>query len=158
MVRHMKDSAGFTLIEIICTIVIIGILAAMFTGYFRTQALMFNTTASDQDLNQNARVILERMASEVRQADTMTYTSAADFSVAADVDGDGVNETVRYYLSGTDLHRVEASDQIILPNVSTFQCSLTAGNTILSVDNLTFASGGVSRSFATDILMRRKMS
>jgi prepilin-type N-terminal cleavage/methylation domain-containing protein len=158
MVKHMKDSAGFTLIEMICTIVIIGILATMFTGYFSSQALLFSTTVSDQDLNQNARVILERMASEVRQAATMTLTSSSDFSVTADINGDGVIETVRYYLSGSDLHRVQASDQTILQNVSTFQCALTAGNTILSVQNFTFSAGGVSRSFATDILMRRKLS
>ncbi len=158
MVKHMKDSAGFTLIEMICTIVIIGILATMFTGYFSSQALLFNMTVSDQDLNQNARVILARMDSEVRQADTMTLTSSSDFSVTADVDGDGVIETVRYYLSGSDLHRVEGADQSILQNVSTFQCALTAGNTILSVQNLTFSAGGVSRSFATDILMRRELA
>ena len=154
----MKDSAGFTLIEMICTIVIIGILATMFTGYFSSQALLFSTTVSDQDLNQNARVILERMASEVRQADTMTLTSSSDFSVTADVDGDGVIETVRYYLSGSDLHRVEGADQSILQNVSTFQCALEAGNTILTIQNLTFSSGGVSRSFATSILMRRELA
>jgi len=154
----MKDSAGFTIIELICTMVIIGIVAAMFTGYFRSQALLFNTTASDQDLNQNARVILERMGNEVRQAETMTLTSATDFSITADIDEDGINETVRYYLSGSNLHRVEGSDQIILPDVSAFQCALTAGNTILAVQNLTFSAGGVSRSFATSILMRREMT
>jgi prepilin-type N-terminal cleavage/methylation domain-containing protein len=153
----MKDSAGFTIIELICTMVIIGILAAMFTGYFRSQALLFNTTASDQDLNQNARVILERMGNEVRQADTMTLTSATDFSIAADIDEDGINETVRYYLSGSNLHRVDGADQTILPDVSAFQCALTAGNTILAVQNLTFSAGGAFRSFATSILMRREM-
>ena len=155
----MKSNAGFTLIEMICSIVIVAILAVLIAGYLNTQSQLFYFAATDQDVNQNVRVVLERMGNEIRQAATMTVTSTTDFTFTADIDADGINETVRYYLSGTDLHKtVDAADQLVLDNVSALNCLLRYTNKVFTVQTLTVSTGGVSRSYSTSFLMRRTLS
>ena len=153
----MKNCAGFTIIEMICAIVIMGIMGAYFTGYLRSESQLFSLVYHNRDVNQNARVILNRMAREIRQADTMTVTSPSDITFTSDIDDNGTDETVRYYLSGTDLHKVVgAADQLILDNVSSFVCQLNYGGTVFTVQSFGVASGEVAKTFSTSFSCMRR--
>ncbi len=115
----MKRNSGFTLIELVITMVITGILAGLFVNFFSLGADTFNLVSNSQDTNQNFRIILERMGQEVREAVKMSINSGTDINILADIDEDGVYEDVRYFLSGVDLHKTidGSGDSVLLENV-----------------------------------------
>jgi prepilin-type N-terminal cleavage/methylation domain-containing protein len=115
----LKNNSGFTLIELVITMVITGILAGLFVNFFSIGANTFNLVSSSQDANQNFRIILERMGREVREAAKMSINSGTDFILVADIDEDGVYEYVRYFISGSDLHKTidGSDDSVLLENI-----------------------------------------
>jgi prepilin-type N-terminal cleavage/methylation domain-containing protein len=153
----MKDTRGFTLIEIVVTIAITGILAGVFVNFFSLGAETFSLVANSQEVNQNKRIVLERMGREIRQAGSLTITSTTDIVFSADIDETGIDEAIRYFLSGTDLHRTVdgAGDTIMLNNVDTITFS---GNGNRVVIFLEISSGGVTSSIQTSFLRRRSLS
>jgi prepilin-type N-terminal cleavage/methylation domain-containing protein len=99
MRRHADDS-GFTLIEMLVAMIILGALGSVFLMTVIGAETSAKATSSEQDLNEEARLALNRMARELRQADALTavlnpdgssYSGSAITAVTftADFDGDG---------------------------------------------------------------------
>lgn len=91
---------GFTLIEMLVAMLLVSVLGAIFLTTVVGARDSADTTVSAQDLNEEARLALNRMARELRQATTLdevfnpdgaSYDSAAMTAItfAADFDGDG---------------------------------------------------------------------
>lgn len=95
-----RDDSGFTLIEMLVAMVILGALGSVFLMTVIGAETSAKNSSSEQDLNEEARLALNRMARELRQANALTtvlnpdgssYSSSAITAVTftADFNGDG---------------------------------------------------------------------
>jgi prepilin-type N-terminal cleavage/methylation domain-containing protein len=95
-----REDSGFTLIEMLVAIVILGALGTVFLSTVLGAQTSAKGTSSEQDLNEEARLALNRMARELRQADTLTQVRNPDgtsydasditsVTFTADFNGDG---------------------------------------------------------------------
>lgn len=98
--RDGEREAGFTLVEMLVSLLVLGLLGTVFMTTVLGARTSANSTSSEQDLNEEARLALNRMARELRQAEALTavrnpdgttYDSSAITSVTftADFNGDG---------------------------------------------------------------------
>ena len=98
--RRKRDESGFTLVEMLVSMIVLGALGTVFLTTVLGSQTSAKATSSEQDLNEEARLALNRMARELRQANAMAqvrnpdgaaYDSAAITSVTftADFNGDG---------------------------------------------------------------------
>src|SRR6185437_7790621 len=99
LVRDERDS-GFTLIEMLVSMLVMSALGSILVTTVIGTKNSATTTASEQNINEEARLALNRMARELRQADAITgvinpdgasYNPAAVTAVTftADFNGDG---------------------------------------------------------------------
>jgi prepilin-type N-terminal cleavage/methylation domain-containing protein len=148
---------GFTLIELVVVIVIVGIIAYIFLNFFNLGVDSYKLIDSRSDLTQNGRVVLQRMIREISQASSLTITSSTDISFTWDDTGNGVNDTSRYYLSGTDLRRTinGSNDTVILDNVSSLSFT---GNSYRIVIKFTVTSGNQNLTIESSALRRMSLS
>jgi len=95
-----RRDSGFTLIEMLVAMMLLGALGTVFMTTVLGAQKSAGATSSSQDLNEEARLALNRMARELRQATAITsvqnpdgasYDASAITSVtfAADFNGDG---------------------------------------------------------------------
>jgi prepilin-type N-terminal cleavage/methylation domain-containing protein len=153
----ITSERGFTLIEIVVTIVITAILAYIFLNFFSLGTDSYTLIETRSDLIQDERVVLQRMVRELHQAATITLTSPTDISFTYDDNSDGINETYRYYLSGSNLRRTinGASDTLILDNVSSLSFT---GDTNRITIMFTVTRGGQSLTVESRALRRTALS
>ena len=79
MIRNISNrESGFTLIELIIVIVIIGVLAAATTTFIRFGSLIYSETTARDQLVSSARFAIERLNREIRNAlpNSLRLTSA----------------------------------------------------------------------------------
>lgn len=95
-----RNDSGFTLIEMLVSMILLGALGTVFLTTALGSQTSAQNTGREQDLNEEARLALNRMARELRQAtaitevrnpDGDTYDSSAITTVTftADFNGDG---------------------------------------------------------------------
>ena len=106
MGMHRRDSAGYTLVEMLVALSIFAILGAIVMSTILGARQAADSTRLTSDLNEEARVALNRISRELRQAvalsDVKTASglpvtvaapsAARSFTFSADFDGDGVIE------------------------------------------------------------------
>ncbi len=118
----MLRQKGFSLIEVLITTTIFGLLLVGVCTLYAASLKSFNRGQNKIEAQQNARVGIEVLAREVRLAGydpsdaiSLLPTTAIEVAAAntitfiADVDGDAVSDRVRYGLQGTRLVRDSAS-------------------------------------------------
>jgi len=92
--------SGFTLIEMLVSMLLIGVLGIVFMTTIMGSKSSLSATATSQDLNEEARLALNRMARELRQATAITDVLNPDgasyspsgitaITFTADFNGDG---------------------------------------------------------------------
>ncbi|MFA6383833.1 MAG: type II secretion system protein [Candidatus Omnitrophota bacterium] len=97
---------GVTLIELVVVIAVVGILAAMSSGYINQVVGTWQTVSFRMDTVAQMRSALDRMSREIRQVKNATSVYAADSSVFRFV---GVDDaTITYNISGTNVLRSNA--------------------------------------------------
>lgn len=112
MIRHLlahrlkalrQSEEGFTLIELLVTLALFGVLTSVLFSVVLNSAFTTTTMRQSTDLNEESRVVLNRMSRELREAQTIvsvqnpagsTYNASVTASVTfeVDFDGDGVIE------------------------------------------------------------------
>ncbi|NLX19443.1 MAG: prepilin-type N-terminal cleavage/methylation domain-containing protein, partial [Desulfobulbus sp.] len=63
-----RSTAGFTLIEVLVSLAIVGILVASLAGVFERSSKLYTTQNAAAALQQEVRAALDAIASEVRMA------------------------------------------------------------------------------------------
>src|SRR4051794_421283 len=98
--RAKRDEAGFTLVELLVACVLMGVLGTLFVTVLLGADKSANNSKSSQDLNEEARLGLNRMARELRQATSLQTVLNPDgpsyapsnitaVTFSADFNGDG---------------------------------------------------------------------
>lgn len=119
MIKNPKKLKGFTLVEILVAVFLGTIIVMAGYSVFNMSYKSYKKNYANTELNQNARIALERMSREIRQARDITTTlpeNAIDaLSAIQFQDGHGIVQTgvptncdflyITFSLSGNDLHR-----------------------------------------------------
>lgn len=92
---------GFTLIELVLAIVLLSILMAMSTPFIITTFEAWFATNAERNLVFNARLALNRVAREIRQAKNITAVPNSTWFNFTDIN----NESINFYQSGNSLYR-----------------------------------------------------
>ena len=143
---------GFTLIEALAAMMIFGVLsAAMFSTVMSSQSSVKSTRRSN-NLNEEARVALNRLSRELRQARAVSYVDPADPSrlleFEVDFNGNGTIEP-----NAVDAERLRytydaATDQILLTTATPTGTDVTLP--ILASDVTAFSLDYRSRDYRYD--------
>ncbi len=131
--KHFRErknkQSGFTLIELMVTMVVSGILLAAMVMAFTAQSRTYNTQEEVTTLQEDLRAALSLMSSEIRMATYnptyganvgITTATADEFRFAMDLNGDGntgdtddPNEDIRYGInSNGSLGRDTSGDSL----------------------------------------------
>ena len=152
----MMNKKSFTLIEMVITLVLISILSVGISYIFLEGFRIYSTSRNYISLRGDVRAALRRIVLEARQADSGSLASSSDITLVTDIDNDGVNESVRFYLDGTDLKRQEdgfpAGGDILCGNVQSV--SFTPTNINAFTTNLSAAKQGEAITLQTNVRAR----
>lgn len=99
----IRNEAGFTLIELIVSMVVGAILVAAITPILRSSVTSYETATSITESNQASRIAYNRLLSELRMIPATTNVTAITSSSITFTDRNG--NTVTYAKSGTNLLR-----------------------------------------------------
>jgi prepilin-type N-terminal cleavage/methylation domain-containing protein len=162
-----SQSQGFTLIEVVIVVVIVGILAAVIAPPLMEGTKSWIFVSISKDLGQQSRIAMERVVREIRgtgrKADNTPCISSATASTFtfSGANGDLVNcNSVSFTLSGTQLLRGSA---ILAENVSSFQITYyTNANVVTSTGSairrvsiaMTLSTGGQSVVSDSEVNLR----
>ncbi|MDD2807070.1 MAG: prepilin-type N-terminal cleavage/methylation domain-containing protein [Patescibacteria group bacterium] len=114
MKKFNNNRQGFTLTELIISMVIALLILIIVSSTFVLNQRVYRKSNTKAELIQNARITLDLMSREIRQATSVVTTLPDDNSIPATVahelefqDGHVENtiQYIRYYLSGSDLNR-----------------------------------------------------
>ena len=104
----MKSQKGFTLFEIITAMSLFVVVILLTNTLYVLGQRSYRTSMNKSELVQNARVSLDRLSRELRQAKTLiTDLSTTTAHEIFFQDGHNLDEVtyIRYYLDGTDMKR-----------------------------------------------------
>ena len=96
----MRNEKGLTLIELIVTLLIVSLLLGSIYGILQGTLRVWLHGSEKIDIQQNARIAMNTLESEIKRADRVNANSTAT-SLNLIIDG----QLVRYHLSGTQLLR-----------------------------------------------------
>ena len=122
MRRLHEDEGGYSLIEILVALVVFGAISIGFYQVLLSGVRGSETSGTVAEISQEARVGLNRMIRDLREADSLDAASATSFTIWVDYDGDTVrdytsNEQLRYTFSevgGTiTLDALDASGNVL---------------------------------------------
>lgn len=97
--------AGFTLVEMVITIVVIGIIAGISAMLILQAMRGYSDQDVRADLTNQARLAIERMAREIREARDCTATDITTMAPGTLAFVDNTGTAITYTTSGTDLTR-----------------------------------------------------
>jgi prepilin-type N-terminal cleavage/methylation domain-containing protein len=93
-----RDERGFTIIELLVTVAVLSLVSAGFYQVLFAGQRSSEGTRDVVDISEEARLGLNRLLRDTREAQTITATSATEYSIRIDFDGDG--DTVNDLASG----------------------------------------------------------
>lgn len=119
-----KREAGFTLIEIILTLVLIGILS-VFAGLFMTSFISsYFLVKSNSDTALKAQMAMDRISMELKDVSAVSAVTAD--SLITYTNSQGAGRTIKFV--GSNLFLSTPTDNILIDQVQAFQLSATYRN------------------------------
>ena len=136
---------GFTLIEIITVIVILAIVSAITVKFLVDSLRVYTMTVNQKTLFDEGKLALERMCRDIRDAQSITGTTASSVTFVRDdaTAYDAAGETIIFQLNAGALQKVKASPvstDTMASNVTAFTVA-NATNEIQLQLTLSLASG-----------------
>jgi type II secretory pathway pseudopilin PulG len=120
----LKQEAGFTRVEIVITLVLVGILS-VFAGLFMTTFLNgYFMVKNNSDTAMKAQMALDRMSIELR--DVSGVSALTDNSLITYTNPSGAGRTIKFV--GSNIYLSTPADNILIDHVEAFQLSATYGN------------------------------
>jgi prepilin-type N-terminal cleavage/methylation domain-containing protein len=154
--KKIKDNEGFTMIEMLLVVLLIVVIVSMVSA---TYLLSGNTSRDIVDITTSmidSRVVIYRLTKDLRESSDITQAYADSIIFKSNVDDDGDDEEVNYYLTA------EGSYYELYRKIDTGPAKFVATNII---DNNLFTyytdvgipEGGVSTPVSTEELGNIKM-
>ena len=140
-------SRGFTLIEVVITIVIVGIIAGIAAMIILQGVRAYSAEQSRSDVHYQARLAVERMAREVRLVRSRTVADIPTMTPTDLLFCDVTGKAVEFQLVGTALNRRESAT--CSPSAWGGWNALATGVTPLTVSY--FQRDGVTAATATTL-------
>jgi len=144
--RHNKSGTfGFTLIEILCVLILAGLLGAFFLGGYVNSVKMHIAADSNYQQAQKAQLALLRIILEMQ---IVTTPSVSGNIITYSFNG----ESRKIKLIGTNIILYTDSDSTnhtLLDNVTDFTANYASEN--LSISFTTTFSGSTSKTFSTSV-------
>jgi prepilin-type N-terminal cleavage/methylation domain-containing protein len=153
-----KREAGFTLIEIIVTLVLVGILS-VFAGLFLTSFLnSYFLVKNNSDTAMKAQMAMDRISAELR--DVSAVSVLTNNSLITYTNPSGVGRTIKFI--GSNLYLSTPSDNTLIDHVQAFQLSATYRNVYnIAANDMAFIDIGFTVTgytpFATRIFPRNRI-
>lgn len=158
--NKISRQAGFTLVEIIITIVIIGIIASIAANIILQGARIYSTEDSRSNVHYQARLAVERMAREIRMIRSASATDITTGTMSAtnlqfyDVN----NNNIQFQRTGASAPYTITRNGIILANnvqsmtLSYWQLNGTTAVTAATITSLWFVDISVTVQQGTETL------
>lgn len=147
-----SSNRGFTLFEVVCALILLGIICVFFLGgyvnTFKSQILAdSNYQQAQKDQSAIARIILEieRSTNLAASGNVLSY----EFN--------GESRTISRSDSSLIIHVVDSNqDHVLTDNVSSFTTSITSSGSsnLLKISITTIYSGNSSKTFSTSLYLR----
>ena len=120
-----RDERGFTLAELLAAAAVLGLVLAAVTMIQWSSLQAYVTGSNKMEVQQNARVALERMAREIRQSSSaLTAATATSLTFVDQATGD-----TTYFLDVMTLkRRANGVDEPMIGNVKTLAFAYWDGN------------------------------
>jgi len=161
-----RREAGFTLIEIVVTLVLVGILS-VFAGLFMTTFLNgYFTIKNNSDAAMKAQMALDRMSLELQDISPVSTTVPNPISVLTPntlityTNSLGANRTIGFV--GSNIYLSTPANNVLIDHIDSFQVNAVYGNVYNIAANdvayidIGFTVNGYS-SFSTRIFPRNRI-
>jgi len=150
-----KREAGFTLIEIILTLVLVGILS-VFAGLFMASFLSnYYLVKSNSDTAMKVQMAMDRISMELRDISPVSASVPSPVSVLTDnslityTNSLSVVKTIKFV--GSNLYLSTASDNILIDRIQAFRLSATYRNVYNIDDTATNDMAFIDIGFTVDV-------
>lgn len=139
MSNKMANNKGFTLIEIIIVIVVLGVLSIFGFSFISTAVHTYSMMEKQKGLFDQATMVMERISRELRDAESITTAtgSTLEFTKSHGTDEDS-DTSISFELSGTTLQRLGTDTVNLADNVTAFTVTNSSNEITIS---LTLESG-----------------
>ncbi len=164
----MKGKAGFTLIELILVIVLIGIISGFVGGMLFQETNIFTSTVLRKEVASENELVIERILKDLRYAYRNEFNTGSNITFKIPYSSYRGYTTINYYLSGGKLYLKtnNASPKIIANNtiyfnITTIRANYSNYTTRLNTRNLVSVKIGVKKEnqdvyFQTTVFFRNK--
>jgi prepilin-type N-terminal cleavage/methylation domain-containing protein len=157
-----RKEAGFTLIEIIVTLVLVGILS-VFVGLFLTSFLnSYFLVKNNSDTAMKAQMAMDRISAELKEVSAVSVLTTDSLITYKNrqIDPTGADRTIKF--QGSNLYLTTVSDNILIDQVQTFQLSATYRNVYnIAANDVAFIDIGFTIAgyppFSTRIFPRNRI-
>ena len=130
--RCINNMKGFTILELIIVIVLIGILIPLFSNFIVDSFELFNTGLNRMNTNQRAEIALDTIAKFLRSSDekpNKKLDSDNDTLTFSSYNKNGIKENITIELSGSeDNYNLLLDSKLVLENVIYFEIEDIDGN------------------------------
>jgi prepilin-type N-terminal cleavage/methylation domain-containing protein len=157
-----KDKRGFTLIEIIATLALIGVLSTVAVLFMGNVLTGFTAVKNNSAAALKAQMALNRLSLELK--DMSSLNSLPTFNVSITYNNSlGDNRKIKFDGLSKCIYISTAADYILIDGVSNFSLSVTYDNMYnIAADDVAyidigFTVSGVSDSFSTRIFPRNRI-
>lgn len=164
----MKVRAGFTLIELVLVIVLIGIIAGFVGGMLFQETNTFVSTVSRKEAASENELVIERILKDVRYAYRNEFNTGNNVKFKIPYSSYRGYTTINYYHSGDKLYLrtnnaapVVIANNTIYFNITTIRANYSNYTSRLNTRNLVNVKIGVKKEnqdvyFQTTVFLRNK--